>query len=100
MNTLQRFDESTDCQNIVASRGFASEAPTSFGVVRRHAAYRARAWTASEQQRPPQRTLNRETACDGAAIPSRIHGLMCPNAGHVPPGRLLKEMHGQFAEHE
>jgi GAF domain-containing protein len=35
MGTLQRFDESTDCLTIVASRGFSSEALTFFGTVRR-----------------------------------------------------------------
>jgi GAF domain-containing protein len=35
MGTLQRYDEKADCLTIVASRGFANEALTYFGVVRR-----------------------------------------------------------------
>ncbi|MBB3318133.1 MULTISPECIES: GAF domain-containing protein [unclassified Rhizobium] len=35
MGTLQRFDESTDCLKLVASRGFSSKAESFFSIVRR-----------------------------------------------------------------
>jgi GAF domain-containing protein len=35
MGTLQCFDENTDCLNLVASRGFSSQALSFFAVVRR-----------------------------------------------------------------
>lgn len=35
MGTLQRFDEGSDCLELVASRGFSTQALSFFGIVRR-----------------------------------------------------------------